>query len=51
MIRKVKEGKEGKEHNSNFKITGGEVIFENSPVGESQSNGTVESDKRSARPN
>ena len=42
MIRKVKEVKEGSDEDTGYKITGGEVIIENSPVGESQSNGLVE---------
>ena len=42
MIRKVKEVKEGEGDSTRYKITGGEVILENSPVGESQSNGLVE---------
>ena len=42
MIKKVKEVKEGSDEDSGYKIPGGEVILENSPVGESQSNGFIE---------
>ena len=42
LINKVKNVKEGSEEDKGYKITGGEVIIENSLVGESQSNGLVE---------
>ena len=41
MIKKIKSVKEGSDEDTGYKITGGEVIIENSPVGESQSNGLV----------
>ena len=42
IMNDVKDVKEGKVKMENMKCTGGEVILENSPVGESQSNGYIE---------
>ena len=42
IMNDVKDVKEGKVKMENIKCTGGEVILENSPVGESQSNGYIE---------
>ena len=42
IMEDVKNVKEGSTKIDNIKCTGGEVILENSPVGESQSNGYIE---------
>ena len=42
IVNDVKEVKEGESIIDNIRCTGGEVILENSPVGESQSNGFIE---------